>query len=440
MLRIGIVLDEDDARQVRVNIAGGGATIRPNNGPPFPADAGEIEFIKRGGAVTCRAVDDAPAVASWTVAAPPEASLSLSDGIAVRDVIAGRGFHWQKRIDQTLPGRLEIRAGTNGLVLVNEVPLEQYLACVITSEMGGACPLELLKSQCVVARSWLLAMTESKHDDQPFDRCNDDCCQRYHGMADLSESAQNAVTATRGLTLMSPTGCVVDANYSKCCGGISEAPEYVWGAPKPGVSVITDAPPTSRVHAFRPVPEANLDEYLRGSWLADTDAYCGPNVVRPETFSRYLGRVDESGDYFRWEHRVTRKALEDRLRSNVDALRDLATLHELVPHQRGPSGRASALDIVYEDRSANPQRHRIGGELTIRRLMSSKFLYSSAFDVTAIRGFDQRVESFVLRGAGWGHGVGFCQMGALGMALLGKTNEQILSHYFPEARTETLYG
>jgi len=440
MLRIGIVLDEDVAPHVRINVARGRLIIRPHNGPESTVDAGEFEFAKNSDAVTCRADDDAISAASWTVIPTPEAASSLAGGIVVRDVIAGRGFHWQKRIDQTLPGSLEIRAGARGLVLVNKVLLEQYLACVITSEMGGACPVELLKAQCVVARSWLLAMTESKHDDQPFDRCNDDCCQRYHGMADLSESAQNAVAETRGLTLMGPTGCVVDANYSKCCGGVSEAPEYVWGAAKPGISVITDAPPTSEVHAFQPVTEANLDEYLRGSWLADTDAYCGPNAVKPETFGRYLGRVDESGDYFRWEHRVTRRELEDRLRSEVVALGELATLHELIPHHRGPSGRASALTVVYEDHQARARRHQIDGELTIRRLMSSKFLYSSAFDVTAIRGSDQRVESFVLRGAGWGHGVGFCQMGALGMALVGKTNEQILSHYFPEARTETLYA
>lgn len=441
-LRIGIVLDEDEAQRVRINVLRGGFEIRPSGGPPSTVDTGEIDFVRNGDAVICHAAgadNSARSAASWTVAPASQSPSDNPQGTDVRDVIAGRGFHWQKRIDQTLPGSLEIRAGGRGLVLINQVPLEKYLACVITSEMGGACPIELLKSQCTVARSWLLAMTETKHDDQPFDRCNDDCCQRYHGMADLSEAAQNAVTATLGLTLMGPTGGVVDANYSKCCGGVSEAPEYVWGAPKPGISVITDAPPLSAVHGFQPVTEGNLGEYLRGSWLTKTDAYCGPNVVKPETFGRYLGRVDESGDYFRWEHRVTRLALEDRLRSEIDALGDMTMLCDLIPHTRGLSGRASALDVVYEDRQANPRRYQIDGELNIRRLMSSKFLYSSAFDVTAIHGADQRVDSFVLRGAGWGHGVGYCQMGALGMALLGKSNEQILSHYFPEARTEILY-
>ncbi|MFQ5806761.1 MAG: SpoIID/LytB domain-containing protein [Phycisphaerae bacterium] len=368
-------------------------------------------------------------------------------GVLVRDVVAGRGFHWQKRIDQRLAGVLELLPGPRGVVLVNELPLEDYLAGVITAEMSGECPRGFLKAQCVVARSWLLAMTEPKHESEPFDRCNDDCCQRYQGTGDLSATALEAVRATRGLALLDPAGNVLDANYSKSCGGISETPRTVWGVDKPGLTPIVDAPADADERRFFPVTEENFNEYLDGEWLKATRIYCSPNVVPVGAIRQYLGRVDEVGDYFRWTVRYERRELEQLLIEKLPEPRRAGTAHRrlAVPRDlrvtaRGVSGRAYVVEIEWEDQNARLVRARLGSEYRIRQVLHRRFLYSSAFAVRTKRDADGRLRSVTLRGAGWGHGVGLCQIGALGMALSGIDFKTICRHYYPETRLTTVYA
>jgi len=439
-LRVGIVLDEDRAATLPVTILAEAVLLEAESEPAIPLPHGAITFRKVDDAVAIRTNGGSERTSRiWSLSQPAPPSPLTAGSIIVRDVIAGRGFHWQKRIDQRLPGSVEIRAGQSGLILINHVPLETYLGCVITSEMSGDCPGAFLHAQCIVARSWLLAMSEDKHPQAPFDRCNDDCCQRYHGSADQTSAAIDTVNSTRGIALTAAGGDVVDANYSKCCGGISEAPETVWGQPKAGISVVTDAPPESAARRFRPVTDNTLAEYLTGSWIAETDIYCSPNVVSPDAIRRYLGRVDEAHDYFRWQHRIERQALEHRLQTHVEQLRQLAQVTDLKPGGRGPSGRASELTICYMDTQHRPRRFVLNGELVIRMLLSEKTLYSSAFRITAESDTQGRPQAFLLDGAGWGHGVGLCQMGGLGMALAGRTCGQLLAHYFPGARQERLY-
>jgi len=307
-VRIGVILDEDAHDTVHLGLPG-----EPHNAT-F-GDSNETRVLEPGTKLKVRHTGDSLAVGIADQPTRRAASLRLShseharrstiglaepgSGILVRDVIAGRGFHWQKQLDQTLTGAIELLPAQRGIVLVNELPLEDYLAGVITAEMSGACPADLLKAQCIVARSWLLALTEPKHEDEPFDRCNDDCCQRYQGTGDLSQTAIAAVRDTRGVALLDPTGNVLDANYAKSCGGISETPRNVWGFDKPGLSAIVDAPPGADVQRFFPITAQNLDEYLDGEWLETTGIYCSPNVVPADAIGRYLGRVDEADDYFR---------------------------------------------------------------------------------------------------------------------------------------------
>ena len=305
--------------------------------------------------------------------------LETGSGILVRDVVAGRGFHWQKCIDQTLTGSLEISAGKHGIICVNKLPLEDYLAGVITAEMSGTSPADLLKAQCVVARSWLLAMTESKHDDDPFDRCNDDCCQRYQGTGEINPTAIAAVRDTRGLTLLSPAGTVLDANYSKSCGGISEDPRVVWNVAKPGILPIVDTPAEAPEKRFFPITVKNLDEYLDGDWISDTAIYCSPRVVPREAIKRYLGRVDEVDDYFRWTVRYQCCDLEQLIKDKLPQADTLAILTDLRVTERGVSGRASKLEIEWETKSGAIAGTTLDTEYMIRDVLHRKFLYSSAF-------------------------------------------------------------
>jgi SpoIID/LytB domain protein len=441
-VRVGIVLEEDAASTLRIRLpqhpyAGEGGAALPAQLPPEA-----LVTVTAGDAGMNVKVNDGPSLPAAAVRLTPAAPLALQRGAGacVHDVVAGRGFHWQKRLDQTLTGGLAVWQGRGGLILVNELPLEEYLCGVITAEMGADCPLDLLKAQCIVARSWLLALTEPKHDDDPFDRCNDDCCQRYQGTGQLSPAALEAVQSTRGVVLLDDRGDVVDANYSKSCGGISEPPELVWGKVKPGLSSIVDAPAGSAARRFPPVTEANLDEYLDGAWLADTDVFCSPNVVPEDSFGAYLGRVDEKASYFRWTVRYERAELEEVLRRRLPEAAELTRLHELRVLSRGPSGRVHQLEFVFLDTQGATRRVQLMSEYAIRAALHAGFLFSSAFAIRVERAADGSPGTITLRGAGWGHGAGLCQIGALGMALRKYPYDQICLHYFPGARLGKVYG
>ena len=273
--------------------------------------AGSAEVVVDAGRVRLRSPGFTCEPAAVLGIAPAcNVPLEPGAGIKLRDLPTGRGFHWQKCAHFTLPVALEFRVHGDGLLAVNELSLEQYLAGVITAEMSGACPLEFLKSQVLAARAWVLAHTEAKHPGLPIDRCSDDCCQRYQGTTFLTPTAIQAVMATRGQVLLHAGGGIIDANYSKSCGGIIEAPEFVWGVNKPGQHCAVDAPAGSQVSRFLPVTDENLAEYLTGPWLRQADCFCGPNVVPEDQLSRYLGGVDEGGHYFRWSLSYARADLE----------------------------------------------------------------------------------------------------------------------------------
>lgn len=469
-IRVGVVLPADEMRSLRIDL------------PPAPYDllvdgrpvgrmrdrAAELHVGQRG--VQWRDDGGQTVAAGETlrlVAAAP-APVQQGSGVRLHDVVTGRGFHWQKRVGFTFEGVLEFRAVAGRLLVVNELGLEDYLQGVITAEMSGRCPIEFLKTQCIVARSWVLAHTEPKHTDLPIDRCNDDCCQRYQGTTSWTPSAAEAVIATRGQVVTDAAGHIIDANYSKSCGGIIEAPEYVWFTPKTCQRAAVDAPVDSPCRRFLPVIEDNLDDFLGGGWLAGADVFCSPNIVPDRDLPRYLGSVDEGGGHFRWTVTYSRDQLENVLRrklarvfaepgepASVEAGRILvadlpprevacrvpaiARLSDLRVVQRGPSGRACELEIEYEDRAGRRCRVGIRSEYRIREVLHEKFLYSSAFKVSIERGGDGTPAAISLIGAGWGHGAGMCQIGALGMAVRGYSCRDILTHYFAGVEIRALY-
>lgn len=447
VVRIGVILAEDAQQSVEIELAAGGYQLESLAGVAWPGGraaplaAGERLLVGwEAGALVVRA-GTGPAARCPALRVVPTQPLPLERGAGacVRDVVAGRGFHWQRRIAQHLTGVLELLPATGGIILINELPLEDYLAGVVTAEMGGACPTALLEAQCIVARSWLLALTEPKHDDQPFERCNDDCCQRYQGTNDLTPAAIEAVRGTHGRVLLAPTGDVLDANYSKGCGGISELPRHVWNIDKPGIDAVVDAPPGSPEHGFFPVTAANLDAYIRGDWLHTARAYCCPHAVPLDAIGRYLGRVDTVDNYFRWRIAYTHDELASILRTKLPELADLGRVCGLSVLARGVSGRASLMRIEYESRGGARCSATLESEYRIRQALHRKFLYSSAIVFDEQRDAAGRLEQLTLYGAGWGHGVGMCQIGAVGMALAGHDAEAICRHYYPSARLERVY-
>jgi len=423
LVRVGVVLEADEMQAIDLQTP---APIRVRLD-------GDMLIVETPG-------KPAERIARYTFSPADHGAMRRGGGVLVKGVVAGRGFHWQKRVDQTLAGQIEILPRPRGLVLVNTIPLESYLACVVTSEMSSACPINFLRAQTIAARSWLLALTESKHDDEPFDRCNDDCCQRYQGTGDLSDVAIEAVQSTRGMVLTADDGkLIVDANYSKSCGGVVEIPEHIWGKRKPGLAALVDAPAGSNAQRFLPVTDENLREYLAGDWLAQTDVYCSPRVVPEDQLGKYLGRVDESGEYFRWTIRYSHDELLELLRAKLPEAAGIARIDDLRVTKRGVSGRATEIVIAGADASGGAESITIKDQYRIRQTLHKSFLYSSAFAVTIERDGDGKMKSLTLRGAGWGHGAGLCQIGALGMALQGIDHETIVKHYFPAAELRRVY-
>ena len=438
-VRVGIVLPQDRMTRLRLDVPD--AAYRLSDG------AGATQDI-RNDALECHVQGTAVrvVVAGRDVGISPEWTLipvSGQAGVAVDGVVAGRGFHWQGTTRQVLPGTLTVRNRDGCLLLIACPPLEEYLAGVITSEMSGDCPPEFLKAQCVVARSWTLAHTERKHDDWGIDLCNDDCCQRYQGIAGLTDAARLAVDQTRGEVLVADvpdTGGrrVVDANYSKSCGGVTEDPENVWGVAKPGICAVLDAPSSSALARLMPVTDANVEEFVARDSAVIGQAYCSPAHAAEADLPRYLGRVDRGGGLFRWTVSQERSDLENILRGKGYAPPDMAELLDVLVTRRGVSGRALAVDLVCRTTGGEQRATSIRGEYEIRRALHKQFLYSSAFRIRTERDASTaggRVNRFNFDGAGWGHGVGLCQIGALGMALAGHSYREILAHYFPRATT-----
>ena len=366
-------------------------------------------------------------------------------------VTIGNRFHWERTEDQTFQGNLILRSRPDGTIAaINEIPLEDYLTSVISSEMKGAAPGEFLKAHAILSRSWLLAALDrrkkknevptpagkmiekegevvrwyDREDHDLFDVCADDHCQRYHGIAKIvSEQAEEAVRETRGMVI-TYQGEICDARYSKACGGITENFETAWDDKRvPYLISISDAS----------VPHCPIgtEEEASGWILSDPEAYCHTKDER--LLEKILPGFDcETKTLFRWTIEYSCEELGEILLKKSGF--DFGTLQKIIPLSRGPSGRISRLKIVGSKRSMV-----VGKELEIRRWLSRSHLYSSAFLVTVKYNPHGEAERFTLHGAGWGHGVGLCQVGAAVMATRGFSAEEILRHYFRGVEIKKIY-
>jgi SpoIID/LytB domain protein len=351
---------------------------------------------------------------------------SAPSSFAVEDVTIGIGFHWERNERQVFRGGLRLLKRPNGLIVINDVPLEEYVTSVISSEMSASCPIELLKAHAVISRSWLRhavqsanvshvrgATSEDAHeisrwygrDAHPdFDVCADDHCQRYQGITKaFSDAARQAVSATTAECL-TYNGRICDARFSKCCGGVTELYSTAWeNEDIPYLQSFYDGPGSQSFD-----PEALI--------RSQPAAYC--NTRDTALLARILPGFDqETQDFYRWRVYFSPEELRGLIRSKLGV--DLGPIRDMQSMARGPSGRIHRLKITGET-----DYLVVGKELEIRRALSQSHLYSSAFVVQREGG------RFVLRGAGWGHGVGLCQIGAAVMADRGKSYREILEHYY----------
>ena len=385
-----------------------------------------------------------------------DASFSLSD------VTIGVNFHWERKETQTFLGTLHFVVESDKICAINELPVERYLESVISSEMSATSSLELLKAHAVISRSWLLAQMKKrrevaesgnnffsfvKKDDRLirwydredhtiFDVCADDHCQRYQGITkETSPHVAEAIRQTKGQILMDGDD-ICDARFSKCCGGVTEEFQYCWeDTPKNYLSSVRDIiQGVKSVGSAAPAPLPSLqDEAAADAWIrSNPPAFC--NTTDKKILSQVLNDYDqETADFYRWKVTLTQEKLKQLLDEKLKMT--FGDILDLQAEERGKSGRISKLRIVGTEKT-----FVIGKELEIRRALSDTHLYSSAFVVDRCdideKGVPQR---FDIIGAGWGHGVGLCQIGAAVMGEEGFDYDAILLHYYQGAEIKKVY-
>lgn len=376
-----------------------------------------------------------------------------NDSFELVGVTIGVNFHWERKENQTFRGALRLIVEHGALCPVNVLSVEEYLLSVISSEMSATASLELLKAHAVISRSWLLAqMDKSKklaagaekycactqtegelvrwydrEDHMNFDVCADDHCQRYQGITRAStQKVRDAIKATWG-EVLTYEGELCDARFSKSCGGVYEEFENCW-EPKHYDYLVARHDGADEMN----FPDLTVEENAREWILNAPESYC--NTTDKNILSQVLNNYDqETTDFYRWKVEYTQEELSKLVKERSGV--DYGKILDLEPIARGTSGRLYRLKIVGDKKT-----QIIGKELEIRRTLSPSHLYSSAFvvekqDVDA----DGVPQKFVIRGAGWGHGVGLCQIGAAVMGEKGYNYKEILLHYFINAEVNKLY-
>ena len=360
---------------------------------------------------------------------------SPDDSFSLMDVVIGVNFHWQRLETQTFRGSLRLLADGGKIWAINDLPVEDYLESVISSEMSAQSSLPLLMAHAVISRSWLMSQidgntapnTQASHgeafirwydhtDHTLFDVCADDHCQRYQGITkETSPNVAEAIRRTRG-ELLTYGDEICDARFSKCCGGAMEEFQYCWDdTPKPYLKGIGDTPEET-------IPNLTVEENARQWILSSPKSFC--NTPDKRILSQVLNDYDqETTDFYRWRVSYTQEELSKLVEKKLGA--GLGTITDMRPLKRGTSGRICELRITGTKKTIV-----VGKELEIRRALSESHLYSSAFVV------EKQGDTFTLIGAGWGHGVGLCQIGAAVMGDKGYAYDEILRHYYPGAEIE----
>ncbi len=377
-----------------------------------------------------------------------------SESFLIRDVVIGVKFHWERKEKQRFTHSLKLIKDNGKITVINIVPIEKYLMSVISSEMSAKCSMQMLKATAVVSRSWLLAQIEkskqikSEHtnyksgfqseeelikwydreDHKLFDVCADDHCQRYQGVTKMtSDAVRMAVEQTYGVVLLEDQK-ILDARFSKSCGGISEAFENVWEPVK--------HPSLSSIYDYKFIGDEFDDDFTKEvnavKWIkANPPAFC--NTSDPKILNQILLDYDqETKDFYRWKVELNQADISDVIKRKSGI--DFGKIIDLIPIERGFSARLVKLKIVGTYKTLT-----IGKELEIRRTFSETHLYSSAFFIEKLGDVNGVPEKFILHGAGWGHGVGLCQIGAAVMAEQGYQFDEIAIHYFKGAELKKIY-
>ena len=401
--------------------------------------------------IRCKRGDDTLEADKEIIFEPDDIDL---ESFLIKDVTIGVRFHWQRKEKQRFQGSLKLLRNMDRIVVINIIPVEKYLVSVISSEMSAKSSLQMLKSLAVVSRSWLLAQieksktiqakmeaysSESRTDDEfikwydreeheLFDVCADDHCQRYQGITKIStQAAKQAVEETFGLVLLF-NDIICDARFSKSCGGITEAFHNVW---EPVVHEYLTS-----VIDYKYEPENyKLDFSVEGNaakWIkGNPSAYC--NTSDDKILSQVLIDYDrETKDFYRWKVTYSQNEISEIISKNSGF--NFGEIIDLIPVERGNSSRLIKLKIT-----GTKKELVVGKELEIRRLLSLTHLYSSAIVIEKQNVENNIPGKFVIYGAGWGHGVGLCQIGAAVMAEKGHSFDEILLHYFHNAKLNKIY-
>ena len=348
----------------------------------------------------------------------------ITSRLEIPNVPIGSGFHWEGTEARAYRGRLEVFIDRfSKLTIVNILPLEEYVRGVVPSEMAHAFPAEALKAQAVAARNEIFAKVGTRHLEDGFDLCADVHCQVYSGINREQATTTQAVTATAGL-VMKANGVIIEANYAGVCGGHTENNENVWsGQPQPYLRGIFDG---------------NGKPDLLGNSLQDENTLLRWVTTKPNVYCNTLqgeipAALEYTKKYFRWELNYTRQELQNFIRKRTGE--DFGELKDLVPLQRGPSGRLIRLRVVGDKKTFEITR-----ELAIRQALAEKTLWSACitFEKSG-RDRNGAFAKFKILGAGWGHGVGMCQTGAAAMALRGQNFLQILQHYYAGVKLDKKY-
>ena len=376
---------------------------------------------------------------------------AASDFFELKDVVIGIDFHWEQKENQQFQGELKLLIEGDNILAINILDVETYLKSVISSEMRADSSPDLLKAHAVVSRSWLFAQIEKqkniekskysssqisenefirwydREDHKLFDVCADDHCQRYQGITRAhNPNVIDAINATAGQVLMSE-GKVCDTRYSKSCGGISESFENVWEPVKhPYLQKVSDNPEQNYTELDLTI-EKNAADWINSK----PEAFC--NTSDKEVLKQVLNDYDQISEHFyRWKVEFTQKEISELLKKKSGF--DFGEIIDLIPVERGVSGRLIKLKIVGSNKTLV-----VGKELEIRRWLSPSHLYSSAFIIEKTNEENGIPQKFIISGAGWGHGVGLCQIGAAVMGHKGHSYKEILMHYFKNAELKTIY-
>lgn len=370
----------------------------------------------------------------------------------LHNVTIGISYHWERQEEQTFTGKLKLITDGENVIAINILPVEDYLVSVISSEMSATSSLEFLKSHAVISRSWLLAQIEDRdrknvhkslqqnfttdenciirwydrEDHKLFDVCADDHCQRYQGITKASNpSVEKAVKETEGMVLMYGDE-ICDARFSKCCGGVSETFDTCWeDKDYPYLQPVIDDSEN------KDIPDLSIEENAE-KWIRTTPAaFC--NTHDEKVLKQILNNYDqETTDFYRWKVKYSQKEISELIHRKTGI--EFGDIKDLLPIQRGKSGRISRLKIVGTLHTVT-----IGKELEIRRALSESHLFSSAFVVDKTEVAGSVPSEFTITGAGWGHGVGLCQIGAAMMGEKGYSYDKILLHYYRNAEIKKVY-